>query len=531
MGINKTINLKDKKHGNTECEVLLEKSDNLLVVRFERKTPDCCDDYFSRFNAVVRFCVQSANVFVIELGDNADTGSIKNELRKDPELKFVGNAFIIDNEPVIYTGNIITIFEDNMEERACLDFFSQHNLKVKQHVSDIGNVWMVTPENGVDSSVFELSHQIIANPDIEACYPEIVRFRSMKAIHPNQWHLKPTLITYQAYINASANVEEAHKTTRGEGIVVAIIDDGVDVTHPEFSSPGKVVHPANFSGKVAGTDPMPENISDYHGTACAGVAVASGVFGASGVAPAAKLMPIRTDSLGSMNDAKAFLWAADHGADVISCSWGPKDGDWLNPDSPLHQQKVDIPPHTDRAIRYAVEKGRNGKGCVIFFASGNGNESVDNDGYASHPLVMAVAASNSDGQRSCYSDYGQAVFCCFPSDDVLASSTPGIWTTTLTNALGDNRSTINRGDIYGNYINNFGGTSSACPGAAGIAALVLAVKPELEVGELKSMLRVSCDKIGIIGEKYWYDKDGHSPLYGYGRLNAGKAVNLAKKSK
>ena len=85
-------------------------------------------------------------------------------------------------------------------------------------------------------------------------------------------------------------------------------------------------------------DPRPKDtfpsrrFGENHGTACAGVACANGIDGASGVAPQAKLMPIRLVSgLGSIQEAKAFKWAADNGADVISCSWGPPDGDWFDP--------------------------------------------------------------------------------------------------------------------------------------------------------------------------------------------------------
>src|SRR4029077_14141228 len=105
---------------------------------------------------------------------------------------------------------------------------------------------------------------------------------------------------------------------------------------------------------------------DRHGHACAGVACASGSVGASGVAPKAKLMRIRLESqLGSQQEAAAFVWAADHGADVISCSWGPEDGDWSDPSDPLHKDVVPLPDSTRLAIEYAITKGRGGKGCVI----------------------------------------------------------------------------------------------------------------------------------------------------------------------
>jgi subtilisin family serine protease len=87
----------------------------------------------------------------------------------------------------------------------------------------------------------------------------------------------------------------------------------------------------------------------------------------------AKLMPIRLASqLGSQAEANAFVWAADHGADVISCSWGPEDGEWTRPEDPLHNRRAPLPDSTRLAIDYAVIQGRAGKGCVVLFAAGNG---------------------------------------------------------------------------------------------------------------------------------------------------------------
>jgi subtilisin family serine protease len=119
-----------------------------------------------------------------------------------------------------------------------------------------------------------------------------------------------------------ANVEAAHTIAEGEGVTIAIIDTGIDIDHEEFSSRDKIVAP--WDATANDTNPRPNSRSEKHGTACAGVACGDGRFGASGVAPRAKLMPLRMISqLGSQAEADAFFWAAEHGADVISCSWAP----------------------------------------------------------------------------------------------------------------------------------------------------------------------------------------------------------------
>ena len=250
------------------------------------------------------------------------------------------------------------------------------------------------------------------------------------------------------------------------------------------------------------------------------------ITGPQGWPPKAKLMPIRLASaLGSQSEADAIAWAADHGADVISCSWGPEDGDFINPQDPRHDKIVALPDQTRLALEYAVEHGRNGKGCVITWAAGNGNESVDQDGYASFNQVIAVGASDDRGKRAPYSDFGKALWCVFPSDHFLPSLTKGIWTTDRGGGAGYNPGRVQVGDAEGHYTNRFGGTSSACPGAAGIAGLVLARNPDLRWDQVKDILARSCEKIDRAHAEY--DARGHSPLYGFGRLNALRAVELA----
>jgi subtilisin-like proprotein convertase family protein len=169
----------------------------------------------------------------------------------------------------------------------------------------------------------------------------------------------------------------------------------------------------------------------------------------------------------------------------------------------------------------------------VLFAAGNGNESVDNDGYASHPGVIAVAACNDRGRRSVYSDHGRAVWCAFPSNDFGHAPfnhpeplTPGIFTTDRRGRDGYNPGSAEFGDASGAYTDDFGGTSSACPGAAGVAALVLSVNPALTWQEVKDLMRRACDRIDPAGGAY--DAQGHSPWYGHGRLNALTAVQLAR---
>ncbi len=455
-----------------------------------------------------------------EVRDNA-----RAVLKAEPEIQFAGRVLVdpAAQEPIVYTENLFLKFDDDAEANVCQEIIGRYGLTIKSELTYARNAYFVAAPDNTGISVFDLAERLLNEEAVDLCHPELVRENRSRRVFPQQWHLKQTTINGKL-INAHANVEAAWQLSDGTGTIIAVIDDGVDIDHEEFRSSAKIVAPKDVTRNT--NDPRPGQGAN-HGTACAGVACANGNFGASGVAPGARLIPIRLASgLGSQAEANAFVWAADNGADVISCSWGPADGRWWDASDPMHQQKVPLPDSTRIAMDYAANKGRNGKGCIILFAAGNGNESVDNDGYASYAKVTAVAACNDFGVKSDYSDFGQAVWCAFPSSQGNPSQTTGIWTTDRSGLLGYNNGNVAQGDAAGNYTNSFGGTSSSCPGTAGVAALILARNPDLRWDEVRDVIKRSCDKIDTVGGKY--DANGRSPLYGYGRINALKAVELAK---
>jgi subtilisin family serine protease len=314
-----------------------------------------------------------------------------------------------------------------------------------------------------------------------------------------QWHLK------------TAKVTDAWATTRGDpDICIAILDDGIDTAHPEFA--GKLGPQFDFQSGVA--DATPKASDDKHGTACAGVATAKGVK-ASGAAPLCRLMPVRSPALLAVADeAKMFRWASDNGAHVISCSWGPAD----------NKGPFALPDATKSAIHYCVTNGRGGKGIPVLFAAGNGNELVSDDGYASNPEVMAIAASSERDTKAPYSDFGPEIFVCAPSSGDSTAGDRRIFTTDRAGVAGYNTGDPALGDSEGDYTSRFGGTSSASPLVAGVIGLMLSANPELTEADVRRLLRTTSDKIG---DRTTYDADGHHVQFGYGRVNAQAAVEAA----
>ena len=447
----------------------------------------------------------------------------RSVLKNEPELRFVGRVLVeADGKTmVIYTENIFIKFHDDVGTDTCEKILAENNLKLKQKPDYARNTYFVSAPENTGLRIFELAESLLGMNEVELCHPELIRKRGFKIIHPWQWHLKNTIIN-NTRINAGVRADMAHKLSLGENIIIALIDDGFEIDHPEFNQPGKIINARDISANS--NDPRPGNKYNNHGTACAGVAAASGI-NASGVAPRATLMPIRlVSNLGSIAEANSFKWAADHGADIISCSWGPEDGDWSDPDDPVHSIMIDMPDSTRLAIDYAVSVGRNGKGCLITFAAGNGNEDCSYDGYASYNKVIAVAACNDTGKRSVYSDFGRSIWCSFPSSDFGYPPfkhpdplTSGIYTTDRLGKAGYNQN--------GDYTGEFGGTSGSCPGVAGTIALILAANPELTRMQVMDIIKDTCDKIDVAGGNY--DSEGHSIYYGYGRVNAEKAVKRA----
>jgi hypothetical protein len=308
-------------------------------------------------------------------------------------------------------------------------------------------------------------------------------------------------------IDADLDVPEAWcKTTGDATIIVAVIDEGVDLGHPDLLANFVVGYDATDqpSGDTAGG--QEPSSDDAHGTCCAGIiaAASDNDEGISGIAPGVSMMPVRIgygNGLGDLMTSDAWIadginWAWMNGADVLSNSWGggtPSDT-------------------ITNAIKNAKNNGRGGLGCVVLFAAGNDDGTVIYP--ASLKAVVAVGASSPcdqrkntkscDGELGWGSNYGLDL-------DVMA---PGvqILTTDISGAAGY---------VTGDYMTNFNGTSAACPHAAGAVALMLSANPNLTQKQARELLAASADDLSAPG----WDK-----LTGYGRVNAKRAVNKAIKA-
>ena len=351
---------------------------------------------------------------------------------------------------------------------------------------------------------------------------------SNDSLYSYQWYLENTgsPIQYNGIPGADIDVNNAWSISKGDSIVVAIMDSGVDTLHPEFN--GRLLPGFDaFSTDSINTNGYP--FLDYnqnaHGTACAGIVGASqdNTIGITGIAPNVQIVPVRiffyitlgTDivpftNMNALITGSAYSWNT-MGVDVMSCSAGlsPEYINLLTIDTTICNEE----------LRLAYSQGRNTKGCVMLFSAGN-----DNINQVLWPGIMkeSIAVGASDmcdtrkrpndcsGENWWGSSYGSSL-------DLVA---PGVKIATcdISGALGYTPN---------DYSLTFNGTSAACPIAAGVASLLLSENQTLTSDEVKHLLNITSEKVS----NYTYDSIGIHGTWneevGHGRINAHLALSHA----
>ncbi|MER5963028.1 type VII secretion-associated serine protease mycosin [Streptomyces sp. NPDC002057] len=279
---------------------------------------------------------------------------------------------------------------------------------------------------------------------------------------------------------------EAWRTTKGEGVTVAVLDTGVDARHPDLE--GSVLPGRDLVGFGASRG---DRAWARHGTAMAGIIAGhghgpEGGDGVLGIAPDAEILPVRVilESADKSRDkarktrgtalAEGIRWAADHGADVINLSLGD-DSKSAHPDA-----------GEDAAVQYALAKG-----VSVVASAGNGGEKGDHISYpAAYPGVIAVTAVDRYGTHASFST----------SRWYATVSAPGV--------------DIAIADPDRRYYEGWG-TSAAAAFASGAVALVRAAHPDLTPAQVKRLL---------IDTARSRPKGGRSDAKGYGTVDPAAAI-------
>jgi len=329
---------------------------------------------------------------------------------------------------------------------------------------------------------------------------------------PMQWHLYNTG-QFGGTPGADIRAPEAWEITTGDpNIVIAVIDCGVDSQHPDLME--NLVLGYDFLDDDDQADPLLAPPANAHGTNCAGLVAAQGSndIGVSGVVWNCKIMPIRigddTSICTQADVARAFRWASDRGADVFSNSW---EYSW-SPEPIIQSAIVDITK--------IGGMGRSGKGCVVFFAAGNGSSYIRSH-LAKYPEVISVGATDHKDLLCYYSNHGPELDIVAPSalgcTDADWMQTKGIgwlWTTDISGSAGWNMDPFDPTVVDYTAL---GGTSGGCAVAAGVAALILSIEPESTVEEVRHYLERSAKDLG---------DPGQDDYYGWGRVDARAALDM-----
>lgn len=280
-----------------------------------------------------------------------------------------------------------------------------------------------------------------------------------------QWHL-----TY-------LRVTQAHRYSTGAGVVVGVIDTGVDATHPDLT--GSVLAGTEFgrdseSGSSSARDGHLD--TDGHGTGMAGLIAGhghggNGVDGALGIASGARILPVRTSArrVGNVGyDIAGILWSVQHGAKVLCIAAGGR---------PV--------PGAEEAIKAAIEAD-----VVVVAAVGNAPPTGPVGYPAAYPGVVAAAGIDEQGRHAAISVTGPEVVLAAPAVNIVSTY-------------------LNHGYAIGD------GTSGATAIIAGAAALVRARYPNLSAREVVHRLTTTATDAGA---------PGRDEEYGYGILNLTAAL-------
>jgi subtilisin family serine protease len=289
-------------------------------------------------------------------------------------------------------------------------------------------------------------------------------------------HIVPNDTLYaQQWAHPKINSPAAWDITTGDSsVIVAILDTGVDLNHPEFQ--GRLVAGFNSAGGSANDDHDPG-----HGTHVAGIIAAAGNngIGVAGMAWQVRIMPIKVlDASGRGTHSGIALgmdWAIERGARILNLSLGGTG--------------------SSSTLQNAVQRAHNAGVLVIASAgncggtnfSANGCTSMNQPVYpAAYDQVVAVAATDSLDNRASYSNQGSYVDIAAPGSSIL-STTPG-----------------------GQY-GNLSGTSQAAPYVSGLAALLWSVDPGRTANEVKRTIQNTAVDLG---------SSGYDIAFGHGRINA-----------
>uniref|UniRef100_A0A7M5X1B5 P/Homo B domain-containing protein n=1 Tax=Clytia hemisphaerica TaxID=252671 RepID=A0A7M5X1B5_9CNID len=327
---------------------------------------------------------------------------------------------------------------------------------------------------------------------------------------PDQWYLHRTEPGYEGH---DMNILPVWKRgITGKGVVVSILDDGIEHTHPELRD--NYDKKASFDYNNNDTDPMPNYTwreDNTHGTRCAGEVAAkpNNTRCLVGVAYGARIGGIRMldGEITDMIEAQSLRHNRDY-IDIYSSSWGPEDDG----------RTVEGPGLlTEQTLAAGAKLGRKGRGSIFVWASGNGGKQMDYcncDGYTNSIYTISVSAATAHGKQPWYLEHCASTL-----------------VSTYSSGKSRHDKHIVTADLKGGCTDSHTGTSVSPPMVAGVAALALEVNPKLTWRDVQHLLVETSSLKNLEDSDFQYNgvKKRFSHSYGFGLINADKMVTMAEK--
>lgn len=445
--------------------------------------------------------------FVIEM-DGGDWGTNVAELKS--------KQYVFDVEPVIgesgYTlvSNKFYVLLKSLSDTTLLKNMAEQTLATYEGAmldnesSDL--LWYCLSTNKRTYNALEMSIIYGESGLFENVDPGFIYTIKCNVPSPSDAMLTSQWSVYSSYLDLWAEF------IYGNGVNIAIIDDGVDITHNEFDSIS-VIASADYTGSNV---TYPASVHGSHATKVAGVIFANhNRYDIAGIAPKANLINISAINTNFTNPAQlttffenlvpdicsALFYANASNADIMLCPW-----EFLN-----DTNAANISSLLDSYIEYLLSSGRGGKGTVIIFSSGNDSASTKPIPYPanSDERIIVVGATDQSHNRYSQSCYGNKLDVVAPGVNILTTST----------------------DINGNHsIVSVSGTSVAAAHVAGLVALMLSVNPNLTLTQIDWILKTSAYK----SPNYTFSTYSNHPTgtwnneLGYGEVTAQQAVTMAR---
>lgn len=342
-----------------------------------------------------------------------------------------------------------------------------------------------------------------------------------------QWYLE-NLGTNGVRAGIDINAREAWSMSKGAGVTIAIVDDGIEILHPDLAP--QIASSLNWHFESGTPDGNHPTDFEKHGTPLAGLAAAAANNGrgVSGMAPDARLASwiiYKTNGTFIPADQMAAMFQF-HKDDVQIQNHSWTRTDFANRVAPMSDQE-------NLAISNAVTLGRGGKGTIIVRAGGNDRllgRNANDQNYISDPRAIAVAAVRLDGRFASYSNPGACLLVGAPSGDITQGF-PNLFTTDRLGKNGYNG--IGFTNDLADYVFaglGFSGTSASAPLISGVAALMLSANPNLSYRDVQQILIHSSRQTGPPDPDVLPNGAGYPVSHntGFGLVDAGWAVELAQ---